>query len=77
MPGRPDEGEAAAQRRFDRGAGRERRRLVGRLARDRVGVDPGLACDPSYPRDVLGRVAQKELVLRRGAPLAPIAEMLQ
>jgi hypothetical protein len=40
-------------------------------------VEPGRLDDVAHAFDVLGGVAEAELLLRRGASLAPITEMLQ
>ncbi len=71
MAGRPHEREPSAQRRLDRGARRERRRLVRRLGAERVAVEPDRRVAIANQLDVLGGVAQEKLVLTRGAPLTP------
>ena len=68
---RPHEREAAAQRRLDRRARRERRSLVRRLGAERVAVEPDRRVAVANQLDVLGGVAQEKLVLPRRAPLAP------
>jgi hypothetical protein len=56
--------------------GRERRSLERRRARDRIAVEPRPPRHVLDPRDVLARVAEKELVVARRAPLARIREAL-
>ena len=62
VAGRPHEREAAGADRLDRAAGGEQRRLVARLRRRRVAVEPGRSVDAADPRDVLGGVAALDLL---------------
>ena len=71
VAGRTDEREAAAQRRLDRRPGRERGSLERRRGADRVAVEPDRVVDRADELDVLGGVAEQELLGRRRAALAP------
>ncbi len=71
VTGRPDEREAAAQRRLDRRAGRKRRCLVRRLGAERVAVEPDRRVAVANQLDMLGGVAEEKLLLARGTSLAP------
>jgi hypothetical protein len=77
MAGRAHEGEAAAQRRLDRGSRREPGRLVRRLARDRVPVEERRPVDPCDAVDVRLRVAEQELVLECSTSLDEVGKVLQ
>ena len=77
MSRRAHEREAAAQRRLDRSAGGERCGFEGRLRRDGVGGQPRMTADRADVREVFGAVAEQQLVLGRGAALAPVREVLE
>ena len=71
VAGRAHEREAAAQRRLDRRARRERGGLERRRRADSVAVEPETVLDRADELHVLGRVAEQQLVDRRRAALAP------
>jgi hypothetical protein len=60
MAGRTGEREAARSRGLDRGAGRQQRRLEGRLGDERVRVDPA-ACRADA-LDQRGRVTAQDVI---------------
>ena len=59
VPRRADESEAAVQRGFDRGSGRQRGSLERRRGADRVAVEPDRVLDGANELHVLGGVAQE------------------
>jgi hypothetical protein len=71
VTGRPHEREASAQRRLDRRPRRERRGLVRRLGAERVAVEPDRRVALANQLGVLRGVAEEDLFLGRGTPLAP------
>ena len=77
MPGRAHERETAAERRLDRGARREHRRLVGRGRSDGVGGDPRAAGERLNAGEVLRGVAEEQLLLCCYTALDPIGEVLE
>lgn len=74
MSRRTDERESAAPCGFDRRSGCKQRRLVRRLRRDRVSVEPRRAGDFAHPLQVLRGVAPEDVLLGRRAPFAPERE---
>ena len=77
MSWRAHEGEAAAERRLDRRARRDGRRLVGRGRSDGVGSDPRAAGKRMNASEVLRGVAEEQLLLGRRAALGPLGEVLE
>ena len=77
VTGRPDEREPAGAGRLDRAAGREQRRLVARLRRRRVAVEPGWPVDAADPGDVLGGMAALDLLDGRRLCLRERADRLE
>ena len=77
VPRRAHEREATGERGVDRSAGGERRPLVGRFARDGIAVEPCARRDRLDALDVLGRVAEQQLLVGCCAALACIGKALQ
>jgi hypothetical protein len=77
VPRRSDEREAALQRSLDRRPCCERRRLERRLGRNSVCGEPGEAVQPADARDVLGAMAEQQLLVRCRATLRPVGEVLE
>jgi hypothetical protein len=73
----PHECKAAAQCRFDRGAGGERPGLERRIRPDRVSVEPRSALERADASEMRRGVAEKQLVLGRRAAFAPVREVLE
>jgi hypothetical protein len=71
MPGRTDERESTAERGLDGRARRQRRGFECRRRADGVAVEPNGILDAADELDVLGGVAQQQLLRGRGPALAP------
>ncbi len=74
---RPYEGEPVAADRFDRGAGCEQGRLVGRIRSHRVRIDERRPDDSADELEQLGRVAAKDVLLGGRLRLAELEVLLQ
>ena len=68
VAGRPDESESSAQRGLDRGARSERGGVERRRRADGVGVEPDRFLDRADDLDMLGGVAEQQLLLVAARP---------
>jgi hypothetical protein len=72
VAGRPDECEAAAYRRLDRGSCREHGSLERRRGADRLRIEQKRILHRANELYVLGGVTKEQFLHRRGAALAPV-----
>jgi hypothetical protein len=77
VPRRPCERKAAPASRLERGTGGEQRSLEGRLAGNRVRVEPGRLGDRPHELDVVRRVAALDVLDRSRRGDLPLADRLQ